>query len=326
MRLTAVALTMLVGLGLVVFPGCRSSRQRPPSVHGDPNVRQLPAPGGFTDAEPPADDGSVDAGPGRSPDATATPPMDARPPLDLRVPVDIPRPVDGNTSDAGADQRPPMDAAPEPPSPMACPAMTAPAEVGVFDVGVGNCSFPVGELPAHVVAVDSQLYAAGAACGTCIELSHGANKVIAMVVDQYPTQPGPRGNKLSLGRAAFSKLTGLDTGLLGMGWRRVPCPVTGPITAALKNGSSVFYWEVIFQNVANPIASLEFMNATDLLWTRVKREHYNYFRQPSASNLPARFRLTDVHGNVVVTPTLSWPNPVTKSIPIGVQFPAACVP
>jgi hypothetical protein len=291
-----------------------------------------PPPSGVTNDA--ATTGTVDAA--ANDDAQPTvdptlPPPDASP-SDVRPPsADVVRPVDRVVMDAASvETRPPMDVAPELPAPvMACTNPTMPGEVGVFDIGAGgNCSFPAGSLPMYVVSVDQQMYAAGTACGTCIEVTHGTNKVIAQVVDQYPVPPGPRGNKMSLGRAAFSKLTGgLTTGLLPMPWRRVPCPVTGPITASLKNGSSVFYWEVLFQNVSNPIASVEFMNATDLKWTNVKRESYNYFRQPSAAGLPARFRLTDVHGNFVVTPPLSWPqNPVTQPIPIGTQFPTACVP
>ncbi|HEY0711279.1 MAG TPA: expansin EXLX1 family cellulose-binding protein [Polyangia bacterium] len=330
--LTSLINPLITSLTLVVMAGaCRSERQQPGEGVEGPNMRNLPPPGQLISRDDAAAPGGNDGGVGSAPPVAdaGLPSMDART-IDLRPPtIDLAPPDRMVTLDAmPIETAPPVETAPPaPPAPVACMNPTVQGEVGVYDIGGGgNCSFPGGSLPTYVVSVDQQLYAGGSSCGTCLEITHGANKIIAHVVDQIPVPPGPKGNRLSLGRVAFDKLTGLNTGLIGMPWRRVPCPTTGPITAALKNGSSVYYWEVIFQNVSNPIATVEFMNANDTKWTAVKREQYNYFRQPSASGLPARFRLTDVHGNVITSPALSWQNPVTQAIPIGVQFPPPCVP
>jgi hypothetical protein len=312
-------------LALVVLTGCRSHRLAPDDGVDDPNVRWPPTATTRPDAATPAPDaGAADTH--FANDAAVPPAMEASAQVDTQSPPDTQRPADASATDAQIDLRPAIEVAPEAAVPInACGAVPLVGEVGVFDVGVGNCSFPVSSLPAFAVSVDTPLYAAGAACGTCLEVGTGDKRVVALVVDHYPTQPGPKGHKLSLSRPAFMKITGATTGLLQLPWRRVPCPTTGPITAALKDGSSVFYWEVLFQNVTNPIATVE-VAAPDGRWVPVKRESYNYFRQASASGLPPRLRLTDVHGNVVTTGPLIWPKaPVTMPIPIGVQFPPPCV-
>jgi hypothetical protein len=228
--------------------------------------------------------------------------------------------TDVNTqSDAASPDVTPPDAPPPP-----CPTATATAQLDTFTVTAsGNCSFPKESLPVYAASVDSELYGDSQACGACIELASALGKVVAQVVEHTPVQPNAKGNKISLNRAAMD-LVAPGQSTATSTWRWVPCPLTGPITAALKDESSAFGWEIIVQNHVNRVTKLEF-HSGDLVWTEVKRETYNYFHKDPAKGLPQQLRLTDASGNVVVSAPLHWPTkPVTMPISLDVQFPPAC--
>ncbi|HET6279418.1 MAG TPA: expansin EXLX1 family cellulose-binding protein [Polyangia bacterium] len=210
--------------------------------------------------------------------------------------------------------------------PPACPA-GIPGEIDLWVAGQGNCSYSLSANPEYSAAVDQEIYAAGAACGSCLEVAGDLGKVIATVVDQYPVAPSPRGHKISLGKAALAKVAGPGASIAYLRWRWVPCPVTDSIIATLKDGSSQYYFEIMLTNVTNRVVKFEFSTLIDSTWREAKRQSYNYFRQTPAQGLPTRLRLTDTVGNVVTTDVIRWPtNPVTTPVPINVQFPAACAP
>ena len=199
-------------------------------------------------------------------------------------------------------------------------------EIDTFAPGEGNCSFPRDSLPDFVASVDTALYASGAACGDCLEVTGPRGKVVAQVIDQYVTSPGPRGNKISLDPAGMARVSDSSGGPVALRWRWVPCPAVGPMKAALKSGSSEWAWQVMITNFTNRIARVEFL-APGGAWREIQRESYNYWRHDSAMGLPPQLRLTDVHGNVRVSATLPWPGGNrTAPISLETQVPAACVP
>ncbi|HEX3694149.1 MAG TPA: expansin EXLX1 family cellulose-binding protein [Polyangia bacterium] len=230
-------------------------------------------------------------------------------------------PVDTNpVADTGP---PPVEA--RPPLP-ACGGSTT-GQIDEWLVGQGNCSYPINELPAYAAAVDDQLYAAGAACGSCLEVSGQQGKVIATVVDRYPVSPGPNGDRISISEAALLKVAPPGTGVAALQWRWVPCPVQSPIMASLKDGSGQYYWEVALRNVVNRVVKVEYVVGTDLNWQSLPLSDYGFFRLESAKGLPSRLRLTDTAGTVLTTGVLQWPNnPVTAPISLDVQFPPTCQP
>jgi expansin (peptidoglycan-binding protein) len=236
---------------------------------------------------------------------------------------DASQPEAGVTVDSGppGDLEPPIITPPV----LACPAATN-GQIDLWVPGPGNCSYPQAEVPQFAAAVDSELYAQGAACGSCLEVTSARGQVIATVVDQYPVSPGPNGHKISLSNAALTKVTAPGTSLAVLSWRWAPCPTASTsIMAELKEGSGQFYWEVMLQNATNRVAKVEFISAAEPNWQEAKREPYGYFSHPSARGLPTRLRLTDTVGNVKSTDNLQWPtNPVTKPIPLNVQFAPAC--
>jgi expansin (peptidoglycan-binding protein) len=243
--------------------------------------------------------------------------IDTNPRVDVEAVVEAKPPVEAGP--------PPVDAQDTGGGQVAC-RPPDPGEIDLWVSGVGNCSYPVGELPVYAAAVDSELYATGAACGVCLEVSSNRGKVIATVVDQYPVSPGAHGHKISLSNAALLQVAAPGTSVASMNWRWVPCPVSGPIMAALKNGSHQFYWAVMLKSAVNRVVKVESLTGADTTWRAAKLENDGFFLGDSKiTGLPARLRLTDVVGNTVTTGNLTWPtNPVTQTTPLDVQFPPAC--
>jgi hypothetical protein len=225
------------------------------------------------------------------------------------------------TPDALADATPMKPDAVEPPP---CPTATATAAVGIVGStsDLVNCSVP--KLPALYAAVDSTLYASSNGCGGCMELENGQGRVVVQVADFLNVAPSGSENIVSLNRAALDKLASPTTNNTFARWRWVPCPDSQPITATLKSGSDEFDWEVLIQGYSNRLAKLEYLMLNNS-WKVVKRESYNFFHESAPMGLPGQFRLTDIHGNILVSPRLIWPaaDGVT-AISLGVQFPPLC--
>jgi expansin (peptidoglycan-binding protein) len=196
--------------------------------------------------------------------------------------------------------------------------------VGIWGRGVGNCSYPVPAVDDYVAALDLNLYAKGARCGSCLEVATAKGSVVVRVVDSTSI-PGS-GNQLSISEIAFRKIAPANSGLVQANWRWVPCEAMTDIMGALKGDSGQYYWAAIFDNVVNPIAKLEYLSkGNDMAWKEAKREHDNYFYCPMAQGLPTRFRLTDTTGQVRLTNTpLVWANPIDKYMSLGVQFSPVC--
>ena len=307
-------------LGSLLLGACQSV---PGGIVEDPNQgprRGAPPPDTInvgidaTVADPPeAPDAAVNATPdGRPVVIKPDPVVDASPPVDTGPVVEVAQPIDAQ--EAG------------PPLPV-CRA-GSPGEIDLWVPGQGNCSYPVATLPDYVAAVDRDLYGQGAACGSCLEVWSSRGRVIATVVDQYPVAPGAHGNKISLSKAALLQVAPPGTSVASMNWRWVPCPVSGPIMAALKNGSHQFYWAVMLKSAVNRVVKVESLIGADTTWRAAKLENDGFFLGDSTTfGLPAQLRLTDTEGNTVTTGKLTWPtNPVTQTTSLDVQFPPACAP
>ncbi|HEY0712137.1 MAG TPA: hypothetical protein VGF45_05660, partial [Polyangia bacterium] len=99
-----------------------------------------------------------------------------------------------------------------PPPPPKC-AASKPGEAGVWVPGQGNCSYPVPPPGEAVAAVDRDLYANAATCGSCIEVTGMLGTVVARVVDQFPVTPNARGNRMTLSEMAFNKVARAGSGV-----------------------------------------------------------------------------------------------------------------
>jgi expansin (peptidoglycan-binding protein) len=105
---------------------------------------------------------------------------------------------------------------------------------------------------------------------------------------------------LDLSREAFARIADLPQGRVPIIWQQVSPAISGPIAYHFKDGSNQWWTAVQIHNHRNPIAKLEYRNASGQ-WVSVPRTSYNYFVQTNPGMGPGQyvFRVTDSYGNVV---------------------------
>lgn len=183
----------------------------------------------------------------------------------------------------------------------ACPGEAQHSGDGTYYAadGSGNCSFPATPQDLMVAAMNAPDYGDSAPCGACARVTGpgGSGPIVVRVVDSCP---GCAGGDLDLSPQAFELLAPLEEGRIDITWEYVPCPVDGDLRYHFKEGSSQWWTAVQVRNHRNAIATFEY-SKDGQTFVPVARESYNYFVAPEGMGPdPVTFRVTDVHGAVIV--------------------------
>ncbi len=165
----------------------------------------------------------------------------------------------------------------------------------VLQPGTGNCSYP--GLPAGqlYVALSPGEYAAGAACGSYLQVSGPDGSVTAEVVDQCP--PCGAGH-IDLSGQAFARVAPLSAGLVGVTYHTIADPpLPGPLSVLVKTGSSAYYLALLPMNTGNALASVQ-ASSPSHGWQDLARASYGYWLAPAGLGAgPFTVRLTDSAGH-----------------------------
>jgi expansin (peptidoglycan-binding protein) len=194
-----------------------------------------------------------------------------------------------------------------------------------FDQGSAevNCSYQItGRNPdkvAHIATGDGGYFGAmntadynnAAMCGACVEVTRDGNrKVVLTIVDQCPIATNPKctAGHIDLSVAAFDQVAnrGGGEGYVGTGnggtvgnisWKYVPCPTNGNISFKLKEPTNANWNQVLVQNHAFPIKSVEINGKP------ATRQAYNYWEPPDGKMGPEPYeiKVTDVQGGVITS-------------------------
>lgn len=168
------------------------------------------------------------------------------------------------------------DAATTPPVPPGPPVPLGAVQTGEATyyaaTGEGNCSFDKSPQDLMVAALNLTDYAGSSSCGACIEATGPTGVVTVRVVDSCP---GCKKGDVDLSRQAFEKIAAIEKGRVPIRWRIVACPVAGPVSYRIKEGSSKFYTALQVRNHKLPIAKLEYEKAG--AFVDIPRKTYNYF-------------------------------------------------
>jgi expansin len=160
----------------------------------------------------------------------------------------------------------------------------------------GNCSFPA--LPANklYVALGPTEYAAGAACGTYLDVKGPSGSVRVVVMDKCPEcKPG----HIDLSKTAFSKIAKLSDGLVKVSYSVVKNPPVAPLSFRFKDGSSQWWFALQVLDQGNRLKSVEVKRGST--WTATKRVDYGYWiYEPGAGPGPYSVRITDVYGQQAI--------------------------
>ena len=162
--------------------------------------------------------------------------------------------------------------------------------------GTGNCSYPHGTGMPFVVALSNSDYAAAAYCGACIEVEGPDGWVVVKSVDRCP---GCSAGHLDLSREAFQEISPLSAGLVPITWRIVPCDYDEPVAFFWESDSDQWWSSVQVRRHRNAITELEVRSSDGDFVTVARQSHNMYFMSGRGAG-PFDFRLTDIHGNVLV--------------------------
>lgn len=181
-----------------------------------------------------------------------------------------------------------------------CPDSTVFSGTATFfnSNGTGYCGMPIKTDSMYIVALNTEMYNASKACGSCMEVTGNKGSVVVMVEDVCPDCPP---GQLDLSRVAFSEIAGIDAGIADVTWRNVPCPVSGGIRYFFSNGSNPYYIDLQIRNTRYAVASVEMKNNGGN-FTVMQRQNYNSFTLTPAitpAESPFGIRVTDIAGNVI---------------------------
>ncbi|GGQ76819.1 expansin EXLX1 family cellulose-binding protein [Couchioplanes azureus] len=161
---------------------------------------------------------------------------------------------------------------------------------------VGNCNFapPADDL---YVALGRSEYSGALSCGSYLDVTGPKGTVRVKVFDSCPEcTPG----WLDLSRTAFQRIADPVQGIVPITYRAVPdAPTPGPLSITFAEGSSQYWWAVLIDNHANPIAKVR-AKGPGGDWMTASRTDYNFWiidRQ--TGNGPFQIAVTDIYGKTV---------------------------
>jgi expansin len=176
------------------------------------------------------------------------------------------------------------------------------AQATWYSVVAPECSLPVAPGD-FVTAVATQDFQGSAACGRCLEVAGPLGSVLVRIVDECLSCPA--GN-LDLGADAFAQIADLGDGIAAISYRSTECPVAGPIHVYFSAQSDPDYAQVQIRNHRYGIASVEAYSGA--AWVDLPRSLDNYFEFDRGIPVPdpIDLRITDIHGDVLDEPGLSF--------------------
>ncbi|AGL14804.1 rare lipoprotein a [Actinoplanes sp. N902-109] len=166
----------------------------------------------------------------------------------------------------------------------------------------GNCSFdpPADDL---YVALGVDEYADATSCGSYLDVTGPRGTVRVKVFDKCPEcTPG----WLDLSRTAFRRIAPESDGIVPITYRAVPnAPTPAPLTITFMPGASSYWWAVIIDNHANPIASVR-AKAPGGAWMTATHEDYNaWLINRRTGPGPFRIAMTDTYGHTATATAIS---------------------
>jgi expansin (peptidoglycan-binding protein) len=165
--------------------------------------------------------------------------------------------------------------------------------------GQGTCSF--GLLPADglYVSLGAPQYAAGAACGSYLDITGPAGTVRAQVVDNCP---GCANGGIDMSAAAFRRVANPSSGVALVSYRLARDPqLPGPLGVRVAQAATPTWLAIQVLNHGNPLASVAVRTAGRFRWQPLTLSPDDYWAAPSGAGPgPFQVQVTDMFGHRVV--------------------------
>lgn len=153
--------------------------------------------------------------------------------------------------------------------------------IATFYDGIGNknCGLDDPDDRLFAAARKDSVYAAGAACGTCMRVTGELGSVVLSIIDSCPVggnqDCGNSGATLDLSPEAFEKIAPKSKGKVNMTYEPVSCPTVGNVAFRFKEGSSQYWTAIQVRNHKLPITKVDYLKNGN--WVNMGLVDYNYF-------------------------------------------------
>jgi expansin (peptidoglycan-binding protein) len=162
--------------------------------------------------------------------------------------------------------------------------------------GAGHCGFDKSPQDMNVAAMNAPQFAGTAVCGSCAEIQGPKGTVVVRIVDSCPECGS---GHLDLSREAFGQIAEYVDGRVQTQWRLVSCPVAGPVSYRVKQGSNQWWSAIQVLNHRVPVTKLEWNKSGT--WVSAPRDPAsNYFVEASGMGPgPVKIRITGSTGQTL---------------------------
>ena len=143
------------------------------------------------------------------------------------------------------------------------------------------------------VAISSSAWDGSAHCGECLEVEGPEGSVRVRITDVCPSCPFD----LDLSEQAFDAIANLDDGVAQVSWRRVACPVDGPLVFRFQ-GSNPWYYKIQVREHPHGITSMAFFDGS--AYQPMVRTIDNHFEASASDVGNVQVRVTATTGETLV--------------------------
>jgi expansin (peptidoglycan-binding protein) len=189
--------------------------------------------------------------------------------------------------------------------------------------GPGACGF--GAISPYIIAPNEAYYNGSLECGQCYEVSAPLGTILAIVGDYCPVQGNEQwcsGDMVhfDMASAGFNQIAQPAWGVIEMNYRKVACPVSGPVQVVVDSSTNPSYLNIYPFNYVVGVLTVE-IQENGGSWITLPRAMYNRFEYSPGRNLnyPINVRMTSIY-NTQVTATLQSNSPGAVVNASG-QFP-----
>lgn len=182
--------------------------------------------------------------------------------------------------------------------PPPCPAPWAGHGEATFYAVEGVTACAIAPHTGLTAAISDEDYDGSIHCGECLEVAGPERSVIVRITDRCPACAN---GGVDLSPQAFNAIADPEQGRVDISWRRVACPLSGPLAFRFQ-GSNPSYLKLQVLNHRYGIATVDLVDADSGNRVSMQRSSDNHFVLSPTDSVDGgmRFRITATTGESLV--------------------------